>query len=52
MINIHYITYQTFPAETGNSLQSICNIIEMVRMKNEVTLTFPNRDSASSSSLS
>ena len=50
-MEIHYITYQTFPAETGNSLQSVSNIIEMVRMNNKVTLTFPNRDSKSSDSL-
>ena len=52
MSRIHYITYQNFPAETGNSLQSISNIIEMVRMGNDVTLTFPNRAKDSTKEIS
>ena len=49
--NLIYITYQTFPANTANSLQSITNISELVRQGIEVKLIFPDRDNQSSDSL-
>ena len=39
-----YVTYQTFPADTANSLQTISNIIEMANQGIIVELIFPNRD--------
>jgi hypothetical protein len=48
---IVYLTYQSFPAETANSIQSIANIIELVRQGNELCLVFPNREINSSNKL-
>ena len=50
--NIQYITYQSFPAETANSIQSIANIIELVRQGNKLSLIFPNREKNSSDKIS
>jgi len=49
--NIIYITYQSFPAETANSTQSIANILELVRQGNKLSLVFPNREKNSSDKL-
>ncbi len=50
--NITYVTYQNFPAETANSIQSISNIIEIVRMGYKLKLIFPNRAAGSSDDIS
>lgn len=47
-LNICYITYQNFPAQTANSYQSISNICSFVDNKHNVTLVFPLRDKNSS----
>ena len=44
---IHYITYQTFPANTANSIQSISNIKYLVRKGAKVKLFFPKREEQS-----
>ncbi len=49
---LNYITYQSFPADTANSLQTISNIKYFVRNGYEVNLYFPLRDKNSSSNLS
>lgn len=49
--SLHYITYQTFPASTANSLQTIKNIKYLLRNNIEVSLFFPLRDSNSNSSI-
>ena len=41
--NIYYITYQSFPAHTANSIQTISNIKHFVRNNHNVTLYFPLR---------
>ena len=46
-----YITYQTFPANTANSLQTITNIAELVKQGVKVKLIFPDRDIQSSDNL-
>ena len=46
-----YITYQTFPASTANSLQTICNITEIASQGFQVELVFPNRDKKSSDNI-
>ena len=51
MKKIIYVTYQTFPAETANSLQTISNIKYLVRNKIDVELMFPLRDKESNSNL-
>lgn len=48
---LNYITYQTFPANTANSLQTITNIKYLLKNNINVNLIFPLRDSASSDSL-
>ena len=47
-----YITYQSFPADTANSLQTIYNICTLVEKKIDVTLIFPNREFSSSENIS
>lgn len=47
MNNLTYITYQTFPADTANSLQSIGMIKNFIRNQYNVRLVFPNRSSES-----
>ena len=46
-----YITYQTFPAETANSLQTISNIKYFVKNDFKVSLYFPLRDKSSSGNI-
>ena len=48
---IAYITYQSFPADTANSLQTIYNICTMVEKNLDVTLIFPNREELSSENI-
>ena len=43
-----YLTYQSFPAETANSLQTITNIVEMVNQEIDIELVFPDREKTSS----
>ena len=49
---IHYITYQTFPANTANSIQSISNIKYLIRKGVNVKLFFPKREKQSSDDIS
>ena len=46
-----YITYQTFPAETANSIQTISNIKYFVKNKIDVDLYFPLREKESDGSI-
>ena len=46
-----YVTYQSFPADTANSLQTITNIIELTRLGVNVELVFPERDITCSDNL-
>ena len=48
---ICYLTYQSFPAETANSLQTISNIKYLVRNGSNVELIFPLREKNSSKSV-
>ena len=48
---LHYITYQTFPADTANSLQTVSNLKYFVKNNYEVSLYFPLREKNSSSDL-
>ena len=41
---IKYITYQSFPATTANSLQTISMIKYLARSNYELELIFPNRE--------
>ena len=41
---LHYITYQTFPADTANSLQTMSNLKYFVLNNYEVSLYFPLRE--------
>lgn len=50
-MKISYITYQSFPAETANSIQTISNILELVKQGHEVSLIFPNREPNSTDDL-
>ena len=47
MNDITYITYQTFPAHTANSLQTISVIKYLARNNKKVKLIFPDRSSSS-----
>ncbi len=49
---LNYVTYQTFPAKTANSLQTITNIKYLIRNGIKVNLYFPMRDRESSDNLS
>ena len=49
--SICYITYQTFPADTANSLQTISNISYLSRNNCNVSLVFPLREKQSTESL-
>ena len=49
---LNYVTYQTFPAKTANSLQTITNIKYLIRNGIDVNLYFPMREKESSDSLS
>ena len=48
---LHYITYQTFPADTANSLQTISNLKYFVKNNYELNLYFPLREKNSSKEL-
>lgn len=47
-----YITYQTFPATTANSIQTISTLKHLSRQNIDVSLIFPLRNKESSSNLS
>ena len=47
MNNLTYITYQTFPAFTANSIQTMSNIKYLVKQDFNVTLFFPLREKTS-----
>ena len=49
---LNYVTYQTFPAKTANSLQTITNIKYLIRNGIKVNLYFPMRERESSDNLS
>lgn len=49
--NICYITYQTFPANTANSLQTISNIKYFIKNECNVSLIYPLREKSSSDSI-
>ena len=48
---IYYVTYQSFPADTANSLQTISNIKSLVQNDISIHLYFPLREKESSDSL-
>ena len=48
---LNYVTYQTFPASTANSLQSISNIKYFIKKGINVCLYFPLREKTSSDDL-
>ena len=48
---ICYLTYQSFPAETANSLQTISNIKYLVKNGVDVELIFPLREKSSNTSV-
>ena len=48
---LNYVTYQTFPASTANSLQSISNIKYFIKKGLNVSLYFPLREKTSSNDL-
>ena len=48
---IYYVTYQSFPAETANSLQTISNIKYLIKNGVDVELIFPLRESNSKASI-
>tara|TARA_Y100000816_G_scaffold205834_1_gene151907 strand:- start:15 stop:1133 length:1119 start_codon:yes stop_codon:yes gene_type:complete len=49
--NIIYVTYQSFPANTANSLQTISNIKYFIKNGVDVNLVFPLREKKSSADL-
>ena len=51
MKQLYYVTYQSFPAQTANSIQTISNIKYHIRNNYNVTLFFPLREKKSSASL-
>ena len=42
--SLKYVTYQTFPAKTANSLQTISNIKYLINNNVNVELYFPLRE--------
>ena len=48
---LNYITYQTFPAQTANSLQTISNIKYLIKKEVTVNLYFPLREKQSSAEI-
>ena len=42
--NLLHVTYQTFPAQTANSLQTISNIRYLIKNGLQVSLYFPLRE--------
>ena len=49
--NLNYVTYQTFPAQTANSLQTISNLKYLIKNGVKVNLYFPLREKQSSAEL-
>ena len=49
--NLNYLTYQTFPAQTANSLQTISNIKYLIKNGVAVNLYFPLREKQSSADI-
>jgi glycosyltransferase involved in cell wall biosynthesis len=49
--SLKYVTYQTFPAKTANSLQTISNIKYLIKNNVNVELYFPIREKQSSDNL-
>lgn len=49
--SLKYVTYQTFPAKTANSLQTISNIKHLIKNNVNVELYFPLREKQSSDNL-
>ena len=49
--NLHYVTYQTFPAQTANSLQTISNIRYLIKNGLKVSLYFPLREKQSTANI-
>ena len=52
MNKLKYITYQTFPANTANSLQTISNLVGLANNNVNVELFFPLREKFSNDQLS
>ena len=50
--NIYYITYQTFPSEKANTIQTIENLKYLKRKNINIELIYPLREKSSTSSLS
>ena len=48
---LNYISYQSFPAETANSLQTISNLKYLNRSNYKINLYFPLREKSSSDNL-
>ncbi|MDC0051712.1 glycosyltransferase [Acidimicrobiaceae bacterium] len=51
MKKLYYVTYQSFPAQTANSIQTISNIKYHIRNNYHVSLFFPLREKTSSAKL-
>ena len=51
MNDLNYITYQTFPAFTANSIQTMANIKYLARNQINVSLYFPLREETSTDNL-
>ena len=51
MNNLKYVTYQSFPANTANSIQTISNIVQLVKNHTNVDLYFPLREKQSTDKL-
>ena len=49
--NLQYVTYQTFPAQTANSLQTISNIRYLIKNGLQVSLYFPLREKQSTADI-
>ena len=49
--SLTYITYQTFPADTANSIQTISNIKYLIKNGLEVKLYFPLREETSNDNI-
>ena len=48
---LNYVTYQTFPAQTANSLQTISNIKYLIKYGVSVNLYFPLREKQSNADI-
>ena len=49
--NLNYVTYQTFPAQTANSLQTMSNIKYLIKYGVSVNLYFPLREQQSTADI-